>query len=247
MKFDIIAQDETLEELQPYGYRLLQKRDGFRFGMDSVLLAEFADIRPNDIVADFGCGSCVLPLLLIGRNKGKFFECVEIQEDIADMAYRTVVLNTLEAYIHIICGKAEDIHEWISPCSIDSVICNPPYASPGTALSSPSSTRAIAKNQADSTLSGFFLSAFRILKGKGRFCMVYPAPKMFHAMTLLHQAHLEPKRFQLIYPFENKPANLVLIEAVKDAKPTLHPMPPLIVYTADGRLTNRLKSVYHME
>ena len=77
--------------------------------------------------------------------------------------------------------------------------------------------------------------------------MVYPAPQMLQAMDLMQQAHLEPKRFQMVYPYEDKPANLVLIEAVKDAKPTLHPRPPLIIYTKDRSLTNRLKSVYHMD
>jgi tRNA1(Val) A37 N6-methylase TrmN6 len=70
---------------------------------------------------------------------------------------------------------------------------------------------------------------------------------MFQAMMMMHTYHLEPKRFQMVYPYENKPANLVLIESVKDARPTLHPLPPLIIYTQDHQLTNRLKSVYHME
>ena len=247
MEEPLLHEDETLEELQPGGYSLLQKKKGFRFGMDSVLLAEFAGIRQQDSVADFGTGSCVLPLLLLSRNKGASFRCIEVQEDIAGMARRTVQLNHLENRIMIIHGKAEDAGKWIEPCSMDAVICNPPYGAPGSAISSPFSTRAISRNQQNDTLFGFFRSAFMMLKGKGSFSMVYPAPQMLYAMTLLQKAHLEPKRFQLVYPYENRPANLVLIEAVKDAKPTLHPMPPLIVYNQDGLLTNRLKSVYHMD
>ncbi len=243
----LLQEDETLEELQPGGFILLQKKNGFRFGMDSVLLAEFAGIRPQSMVADFGTGSCVLPLLLLSRNKGSCFRCIEIQEDIADMAWRTVQANHLENRIEIIYGMAERASDWFEPCSMDAVICNPPYGVPGAAVSSPFSTRAISRNQQKDTLSGFFRSAFLMLKGKGTFTMVYPAPRMLQAMTLLQKAHLEPKRFQLVYPYENKPANLVLIEAVKDAKPTLHPMPPLIIYNENHVLTNRLKSVYHME
>lgn len=247
MNEKMLREDETLEELQPFGLKLLQKKEGFRFGMDSVLLADFAGIRTDDLVADFGTGSGVLPLLLIGRKKGNRFIGVEIQQDIADMAQRTVSLNHLDDRIRILCADVKDATSSIDPCSLDAVICNPPYASPGSALSSPFSTRAISRNQQESTLAGFFRSAFILLKGKGKFSMVYPAPQMFHAMSLLHQAHLEPKRFQLVYPYENKPANLVLIEAVKDAKPTLHPMPPMIIYTHEQTLTNRLKSVYHIE
>ena len=76
--------------------------------------------------------------------------------------------------------------------------------------------------------------------------LVYPASQMFSIMMKLRSHHLEPKVFQLAYPYLQKPANLVLIEAVKDARPTLHTRPPLIIYNRDGSLTNELKSVYHI-
>ncbi len=242
----LIRENETVEDLQLGGLQLLQKKDGFRFGMDSVLLADFAEIRKTDQVADFGTGSGVLPLLLIGRGKGSSFQCIEIQEEVAEMAERTVRMNQLGEQIRIIRGDARKATEYIPPRSIDAVICNPPYGTPGSALSSPLPTRAISRNQQGDTLEAFFRSAFQILKGKGKIFLVYPAPQMLQIMTLLQRSHLEPKRFQLVFPKEDKPANLVLIEAVKDAKPTLHPMPPIIVYTPENRLTNRLKSVYHM-
>ena len=242
-----IHEDETLEDLQIGGLKLLQKKNGFRFGMDSVLLAHFAFIHENDTVADFGTGSGVLPLLLIGRKKGATFHCIEIQEEIAEMAKRTVRLNHLDHRIRIICGDAGNADRWIQDCSVDAVICNPPYGTPGSSVISPSETRAVSRNQQENTLAGFFHSAFRILKGRGRLYIVYPAPQMLQIMKQMQSFHLEPKRFQLVYPYENKPANLVLIEAVKDARPTLHPMDPMIIYTSDRHLTNRLKSVYHIE
>ena len=242
----VIQENETLEDLQLNGFRLIQKKNGFRFGMDSVLLADFASIRPNASVVDFGTGSGILPVLLIGRNKGSRFEGIEIQSEIAEMAKRTMKLNHLEDKVTITCGNAEEADRWIPSCSIDAVICNPPYGEPGTALKSPHSSKAISRNQQQGTLKRFFKSAFTILKGKGRLILVYPAHQMFNVMSLLHEAHLEPKKFQLVYPFESKPANLVLIEAVKDARPSLHPMPPLIVFEADHVLTNKLKSVYHI-
>ena len=242
-----LNEDETLEDLQLQGLKLIQKKEGFRFGMDSVLLAHFAQIGSSDHVADFGTGSGVLPLLLIGRGKGRSFECFEIQESYAKMAERTVQINHLEKRIHIIHMDAAKAYELLDSCSMDAVICNPPYGIPGTVLDSPFSSRAIARNQDTDTMSGFLKSAFRILKGRGRFITVYPASRMLHIMQLMQQAHLEPKRFQLVYPDEEKPANLVLIEAVKDAKPMLHPMNPLIIYTKDHSLTNRLKSVYNIQ
>ena len=241
-----LKEDETLEDLQLHGLKVIQKKEGFRFGMDSVLLAHFARIGPKDRVADFGTGSGVLPLLLIGRNKGREFECFEIQSEIAEMAERTVSMNSLSDRVHIRHGDAAKAYECLEGCCIDAVICNPPYGIPGTALSSPFSSRAIARNQEKDTLEGFLKSAFRILKGRGKFITVYPAPRMLHLMRVMQENHLEPKHFQLVYPDAETPANLVLVEAVKDAKPMLHPMDPLILYHPDRSLTNRLKSVYNI-
>ena len=246
MTEELVHDDETLEDLQLGGLQLIQKKNGFRFGMDSVLLAHFAYIKAQDTVADFGTGSGVLPLLLIGRNKGKTFRCFEIQEELAEMAGRTMILNGLENRVEIIHGDAANAEQWIAPCSLDAVICNPPYSIPGKSISSPLETRAISRSQRKDTLKGFFKSAFRVLKGRGSLFLVYPAPQMLEAMKQLQEAHLEPKRFQLVYPYADKPANLVLIEAVKDAKPMLHPMDPLIIYEKNRDLTNRLKSVYHI-
>ena len=243
----LIHEDETVEDLQLGGLRLLQKKTGFRFGMDSVLLADFAAVRKEDTVVDFGTGTGILPLLLIGRDKGSRFRAIEIQEEYCEMASRTMALNHLEERVSVICGDAGNADRMMAPCSVDAVICNPPYGIHGAALSSPFSDRATARNQEGDTLSRFFTAAFRILRGKGRFSMVYPAPQMLQAMEQMRRCHLEPKRFQLIYPRENKPANLVLIEGVKDARPTLKPMAPLIIYDNSMHLTNKLKSIYHIE
>lgn len=242
-----IKADETLEDLQLGGLKLLQKKDGFRFGMDSVLLAHFASVRPNDCVADFGTGTGVLPLLLIGRGKGQKFLCIEIQQEYCEMAQRTMQMNGLTDKVKILHADAGEADILIPGCSMDAVVFNPPYAKPGSALASPYTQRATARNQECETLKKFFTAAFRILKGKGKVSIVYPAPQMLYVMKLMEECHLEPKRFQLIYPEEKKPANLVLIEGVKDAKPTLQPMKPLIIYDQNSILTNELKSIYHID
>ncbi len=243
---EYINQGETIEDLQLNGLKLIQYKDAFRFGMDSVLLAHFADIRSNDTVADFGTGNGILILLLYGRGKGKQYYGIEIQKEAADLARRNVKLNHLDDYTTIICDDAKNAAQYMAPCSVDSIICNPPYGQPSSTLSSPNETKAIARNQAEETLEHLFSGAFQVLKGKGSIFIVYPVSQMLYIMKKLQSHHLEPKRFQLVYPYRNKPANLVLLEAVKDAKPTLHPLPPLIIYKTDGSLTNDLKSVYHI-
>jgi len=241
-----LLEDETLDDLQREGLRLIQKKHGFRFGMDSVLLADFARVHPGDTVADFGCGTGVLLLLLKGRGKGKKLIGVEIQKDIAEMAQRTVLLNHLEESIQIICSDIKEISGLLPSGSVDAVVCNPPYGMPGQVLRNQKEGLATARHQNADTLKDFFLAAFHVLKGRGRIFLVYPAAQMFSLMTELRRNHLEPKRFRLVYPDLEHPANLVLLEAVKDAKPRLHPMPPLIVYEKDGSFTKELKTIYHL-
>ena len=243
---DLLHEDETIEDLQLNNLMLLQKKKGFRYGMDSVLLSEFACIGENDHVAEFGTGSGVIPLLLIGRGKGKDFYCIEIQEEIADMARRSVQLNRLENRITIVCDDVTKSKDKMPPCQFDCVICNPPYGITGKVLESPDQNKAVSRSHRTDELHLFFKNAHYLLKGKGKMILVYPASQMLFVMEKLQECHLEPKKFQLVYPYRNKAANLVLIEAVKDAKPTLHPCPPMIIYESNGELTNELKSVYHI-
>ena len=242
----VLNENETMEDLQLNGLRLIQKKDSFRFGMDSVLLADFADIRPKDTVADLGTGNGVLVFLLYGRGKGERFLAVDILKEATDLVRRNAALNGMEDRVVPIHADALDAAGSIGTCRVDAAVCNPPYGQPDASLSSPVGTKATARSQEKDTLDHLLTGAFRILKGKGSLFLVYPAPQMLYLMESLQAHHLEPKRFRLVYPRADKPANLVLVEAVKDARPTLHPMPPLVIYKADGSLTNELKSVYHI-
>ena len=243
----LLREGEREDDLQLFGLRLLQKRAGFRFGMDAVLLADFADFRPRDVVADFGSGTGVLPLLLHGRGKGARWECFELQPEMADMARRTMQLNHLEDCVQVHCLPVERAEEVLPPLSLDGIICNPPYGAPGKTMQSASAAVRIARHQGEDGLAAWWRTAYRLLKGKGRLAMVYPAPELFSAMNALQRAGLTPKRFRLVYHDGKRPARLALIEAMKDARPGLQPMPPLIVYHEDGSLTEELRRIYHMD
>lgn len=243
---NMIMPGERLDDLQLAGMRILQKKDGFRFGMDAVLLADFARVEARDAAADFGTGTGILPLLLLGRGKGAHIDALEIQEDMADMARRTMAINGLTERVAVHALPVEEADTVLSPCSLDAIVCNPPYGMPGTTLLNPSDRLRLARHQGEKGLSGWFAMAYRLLRGKGRLALVYPAPRMLEIMDDLQKAHLIPKRFRLVYPYAHKPANLVLIEAMKDARPMLHPEPPLIVYEKDGSMTEELRRIYHM-
>lgn len=242
----MMGEDERIDDLQLAGLRILQKNGGFRFGMDAVLLADFARVEERDRAADFGTGTGILPLLLAGRGRGAHFDAFEIQPEMADMAKRSVSLNGLTERITVHHLPVEEANRVIESGTLDAIVCNPPYGVPGTTLVNPAKPLSTARHQSEAGLTAWYQMAYKLLRGKGRFHMIYPAPRMLEAMTALSKARLEPKRFRLIYPHADKPANLVLIEAMKDAKPMLHPEPPLIVYEKDGSMTDELRRIYHI-
>ena len=241
-----IREDETLEDLQLGGLRLIQKKHNFRFGMDAVLLADFAGLRDGDRVADLGTGTGILPVLLIGRGKGKSFLGIEIQEEMAEMAGRTMRLNGLTDRVEILRADVAEIPGMLPRCGFEAAVCNPPYGMPGKSMVNQAQPLITSRHQGENTLRDFLRAAYHLLKGKGKLFLVYPAAQMFSLMTALKAAHLEPKHFRMVYPDIRHPANLVLMEAVKDARPLLQPMPPLIIHTEAGDLTNELKSIYHI-
>lgn len=239
--------DERLDDLQFAGLKILQKTAGFRFGMDAVLLSDFVRAEAQATVADFGTGTGILPLLMWGRGKGQRFEAFEIQREMADMARRSVALNGLSARIRVHEASVEEAPSLLSPGSVDVIVCNPPYGMPGATLHNPGLSKDLARHQDPRGLKPWFTAAYRLLRGRGRMALIYPAPMMLSLMNDLSRAALIPKRFRLIYPRVDKPANLVLVEAVKDARPTLQPEPPLIVYEQDGTMTLELRKIYHQQ
>lgn len=239
--------DERLDDLQFAGLKILQKTAGFRFGMDAVLLSDFVRAEAQDTVADFGTGTGILPLLMWGRGKGQRFEAFEIQREMADMARRSVALNGLSARIRVHEASVEEAPSLLSSGSVDVIVCNPPYGMPGATLHNPGLSKDLARHQDPRGLKPWFTAAYRLLRGRGRMALIYPAPMMLSLMNDLSRAALIPKRFRMIYPRVDKPANLVLVEAVKDARPTLQPEPPLIVYEQDGTMTPELRKIYHQQ
>lgn len=248
MENTLIPDGETLDDLKYKNLFIFQKKSGFRFGMDSVLLSDFAQIKPKDIVVDLGCGSGILMLLLWAREKGSRFIGIDIQSEIAEMAQRSIKYNHLESQMKVLCKDLNDVQDKDIPSeSIDCVICNPPYGESGRWEQSPFPAVAAAKMQKENLIENIFRLTKRILKGKGRIYLIYPAAQMFNLMETMRSYSIEPKRFRLVYSNTFKPADLVLIEGIKNAKPLLHPMPPLIIRTESGSLTNELKSIYHIQ
>ena len=236
--------DECIDDLQNNGLKIMQKKRGFRFGMDSILLKDFVRIKPNEHVADLGTGSAVLPLLLSQKEPTARFSAFERQKDIADMAARSIQYNRLENRITVWCEDLRNAQRVIGKASTDVVVCNPPYGKKGGILPSQSENKLLSRHETDCDISEIVKAAAGILKNKGRIYISFPSHRMLELFDSLRSHHLEPKRMRMVCGKASKAPYLLLAEAVKNAKPMLHFMPPLIVHHEDGTETEELRKIY---
>jgi len=243
----LMHEGERLDDLQRGGLRILQRAEGFRFGTDAVLLADFAGIKKGEHVADMGTGTGVLPLLLSARAEDTTFDAFEIQPEVADMARRSVMLNGLEGRIrvhHADCREAAGIigHE---TCRL--VVTNPPYTKGGAGLISPQQSRALSRSDSDCEIGEWIAACARLLQNGGRLCCVFPAPRFLELCDAMRAAKVEPKRVRFVVARESSAPKLVLTEGLKGGRPGLHMQPMLITHDAEGNFTQEMRRIYGEE
>jgi tRNA1Val (adenine37-N6)-methyltransferase len=168
-----LLQDERIDDLQCKGLNIIQKKSGFRFGVDAVLLSDFAHIRKNDNVIDLGTGTGIIPLLLSVKTEASQITGLEIQAEMAEMAQRSVTMNRLEDKINIICGDIKKVSELFEKSSFDCVVSNPPYISRGGGKINPSDMKAISRHEILCTLEQLVESTAYLLPPGGRFAFIH--------------------------------------------------------------------------
>jgi len=238
------GEDERIDDLQRNGYRIIQKKKGFCFGMDAVLLSGFAQVKEGEAAVDLGTGTGIIPILLEAKTKGKHFTGLEIQEEVAEMAERSVRLNQLEARVDIVRGDIREASRLFGKASFDVVTSNPPYMNDNHGLKNPDLPKAIARHEVFCTLDDVCREASLLLKSGGRFYMVHRPHRLTEIITSLKTYKLEPKRMKLVHPFADKEANMVLIEAVRGGKSMMKVEAPIIVYKEPGVYTQEIYDVY---
>ena len=238
------GEDERIDDLQRNGYRIIQKKKGFCFGMDAVLLSGFAQVKEGEVAVDLGTGTGIIPILLEAKTKGKHFTGLEIQEEVAEMAGRSVRLNQLENRVDIVRGDIKEASRLFGKASFDVVTSNPPYMNDNHGLKNPELPKAIARHEVFCTLDDVCREASLLLKSGGRFYMVHRPHRLAEIITALKTYKLEPKRMKLVYPFVDKEANMVLIEAVRGGRSMMKVEAPIIVYREPGVYTQEIYDVY---
>ena len=239
-----LMENERLDDLQRNGLKIIQKTDGFCFGMDAVLLSGFASVKPGERALDLGTGTGIIPLLLSAKTKGDHFTGLEIQTEIMKMAQRSVALNGLEKKIDIIQGDIKEASRIFGAASFDVVTSNPPYMNDAHGLKNPGDVKAISRHEVLCTLEDVVREGTKALKPGGRFYMVHRPHRLAEIITVMRQYKLEPKQIKFVHPFADKDANMVLIEAVRGGGAWLKLEPPVIVYKEPGVYTDEIYSIY---
>jgi len=239
-----LKENERFDELHRNGYRIIQNRDTFCFGMDAVLLSGFAVVKEGEKVLDLGAGTGIIPMLLEAKTKGEHFTGLEIQSQIADMARRSVAYNDLSDKIQIITGDIKEASILFGGASFDVVTSNPPYMNHSHGLVNPDETKAIARHELLCTMEDVISQASKLLKPGGRFYMVHRPARLVEMIRLLSDYGLEPKRIKFVHPFIDKEANMVLIEALRGGKAMVKLEAPIIVYKSQGVYTDEIYEIY---
>ena len=237
---------ERIDDLGINGYQIIQKEQGFCFGMDAVLLSDFAQVKNGGRVLDLGTGTGILPILMEAKTKAVHLTGLEIQPEMAEMAARSVKLNHLEDKIEIVEGDIKEASAIFSHDSFDTITSNPPYMIGQHGLKNPSETKAIARHEVLCTLEDVVSQAAAVLKDRGRFYMVHRPFRLTEIMNVLTKYKLEPKRMQLVYPYIDREPNMVLIEALKGGNSRITVERPLIVYEKPGVYTKDILELYDM-
>ena len=241
-----LKENERIDELEYKGLKIIQNKEGFCFGIDSVLLSDFAkNLKKDSVVVDIGTGTGIISILLSKKAEIKKIYGIEIQEEVADMAKRSVKLNDLQDKIQIINKNIKNIFEEIEPNKIDAIVTNPPYMKLNTGAKNEEIKKLISRHEVECNLEDIIKISYKLLKSKGEFYMVHRAERIVDILYNLRKYKLEPKEIRFIHSKVGKEPNLVLIKAVKDAGEHLIIDSPLVVYNNDGTYTDEILKIYN--
>lgn len=237
----LIRDGETLESL--YGERLniIQKKKGYRYTIDSVMLAGFVGAKGTDRILELGAGSAVISLLLAHRHRGLKVTAVEIQADLADMARRSVSLNRLDDRVTILQEDVRKAAGSLEAQAWDVAVFNPPYRKVGSGRVNPQAQKALARHEIAGSVADFLRTASHALKPKGRACLIYPCSRMVEAVHRMRVLKLEPKRLRMVHSKPGSRGEFVLVEGVKGGGEELGVLAPLYIYKEEGGYSDELE------
>lgn len=240
----IIEEDELIDDLQLKGLNLIQKKDGFKFGVDAVLLSDFANVKNKHRVIDLCTGTGIIPFLIYGKYEPKEIYGLEIQEDMVHMAKRSTALNSLEEKVFFLHGDLKNINELKKLKKFDVVTVNPPYKLNNSGIINPLDKLAIARHEILCNLEDVISASRILLNDNGRIFIVHRPERLADIFTLMRKYRIEPKRVKMVHPKIGKAPNIVLVEGQRDGGAYLKWEAPLYVYDENGNYTKEIDSIY---
>ena len=245
MKIELKA-NERIDDLEFKGLKIIQNEKGFCFGIDSVLLSDFAkNIRKNSMVLDLGTGTGIIPILLCGKTELKKIIGVEIQEDVSNMATRSSILNKLENRFEVLNENILNLNKKFENQTFDAIVTNPPYKKKDTGIINEDERKIISRHEITANLEDFIKISRDLLKDKGEFYMVHRPERLVDILSLLRKYKIEPKEIRFVYSNKNKSPKLVLVKGVKNAKAFLKIDKNLYIYDEKGDYTEEILKIYN--
>ncbi|MCY6484793.1 tRNA1(Val) (adenine(37)-N6)-methyltransferase [Clostridium aestuarii] len=241
---ELIRTDETLDDLQLKGLHVIQKKEGFRFGVDAVLLANFAHVKKEARVIDLCSGTGIIPFIIAGKREPSQITGIEIQEEMVEMAKRSVEFNGLEGKLDFVNGDLKNLELLKSLPKADVVTVNPPYKLCNSGIVNPNDKLAIARHEVCCTLEDVIIACRILLKDNKRMYMIHRPDRLVDIITLMRKHKIEPKRIQMIHPNTKKAPNIVLIEGQRDGGAFLKWEPPIYVYNDEGGYSKQIDEIY---
>lgn len=243
-KLEYIREDEAIDDLQLKNLNLIQKKDGFKFGIDAVLLSDFACVKNKHRVMDLCTGTGVIPFLIYGKYEPKCVYGLEIQEDMVDMAKRSAKLNSLQEKVFFLNEDLKNIDYLKKIEKFDVVTVNPPYKLNNSGIVNPNDKLAIARHEILCNLEDVIYASRILLKDNGRLFIIHRPERLADIFTLMRKYKIEPKRIKMIHPKAGKAPNIVLVEGQRDGGAYLKWEAPLYVYDDKGNYTKEINSIY---
>jgi len=241
-----LEKDERIDDLEYKGLKIIQNKNNFCFGMDSVLLSDFSKkIKNNSIVLDLGTGTGIISILLSAKTNAKKIYGIEIQKEMAEMAGRSIKLNKLEEKIEIINENIKNINKIFSNNSIDVIVTNPPYKEVNRGIKNNNENKIISRHETEAALEDFIEISSKLLKDYGELYMVNRPERLADIIEYMRKNKLEPKNIRFVYSKINKEPNLILIRGVKNAKKFLKIEKPLIIYNDNNEYTDEIYEIYN--
>ena len=241
-----LKENERIDDLEFENLKIIQNIEGFCFGIDSVLLSDFAKkIKSDSKVLDIGTGTGIIPILLSKKSRAKKFYAVEVQEEVADMAKRSIKINKLEDKIEIINDNIKNINNYIENNTIDAIVTNPPYKKISTGITNENEKKLISRHEVKCNLEDIIKISYKLLKSKGEFYMIHRPDRLVEIISIMRNYKIEPKIIRFIYSDKNKESKMVLVKGVKDANEYIIVEKPLIIYNEKGEYTDEILEIYN--